>query len=67
MPDVTWSTKGHSGANVRLFAVGPGSEAIAGTLDNTDIAKLALGTFTGPTRYTPVVAAATPEAAAKGD
>jgi alkaline phosphatase len=58
MPEVTWASFSHSGANVRLFAMGAGSEAIAGILDNTDVARLVLGTFTGPTRYTPPVTAA---------
>ncbi len=57
MPDVAWASSSHSGVNVRLFAMGAGSEAIAGLLDNTDIARLVLGTFTGPTRYTPPVTA----------
>jgi alkaline phosphatase len=58
MPDVKWSGSSHSGANVPLFATGPGSEAIAGILDNTDVARLVQGTFTGPTRYTPPAALA---------
>lgn len=55
MPDVKWSGASHSGANVRLFAMGAGSEAIAGLLDNTDVARLVLGTFTAPTHYIPPV------------
>lgn len=55
MPTVTWSSKGHTGANVGLFAMGPGSESIAGTLDNTDIFRLLTGAFTGPTKYVPPV------------
>lgn len=38
-PDGTFSTEGHTGTPVRLFAVGPGAEAFAGDLDNTDVPK----------------------------
>jgi alkaline phosphatase len=32
-----WNSKSHTGADVPLFAYGPGSEEFAGALDNTDI------------------------------
>ena len=38
-PDGTWSTGGHTSTPVRLFAAGPGAEAFAGDLDNTDVPK----------------------------
>lgn len=54
LPGVKWTTgSSHSGANVILFAAGPGSEKVAGTLDNTDIFRLMSGTFTSPTVYRP--------------
>lgn len=68
MPKVTWSSKGHTGVNVGVYALGPGAEQVKGVLDNTDVARIAGGTFTGPTRYLPPVAAeAAPVPAAAGD
>ena len=58
MPAVTWSSKGHTSANVPLWGIGPGSEKIAGTLDNTDVFRLASGTFEAPTRFVPPVGGA---------
>jgi len=34
-----WTTKGHSGCNVPLFADGPGADSFGGVLDNTDVPK----------------------------
>lgn len=34
-----WTTTGHCGGNVPVFALGVGSEAFAGKMDNTDIPK----------------------------
>jgi alkaline phosphatase len=34
-----WTTGGHTGVNVPIYAFGPGAEKFAGTLDNTDIPK----------------------------
>jgi alkaline phosphatase len=34
-----WTTKDHSGADVPVFAFGPGSEEFAGVMDNTDISR----------------------------
>lgn len=36
---VRWATKGHSGAPVGIWALGPGAERFAGVQDNTDIPK----------------------------
>lgn len=60
LPDVKWASKKHTGANVRLFAQGPGSDAVKGTLDNTDIFRILTGTFTSPTVYRPAVSATPP-------
>ena len=38
-PDGSFSTTDHTGTPVRLFAAGPGAEAFAGDLDNTDVPK----------------------------
>ena len=37
--DLTFSTKGHTGTLVPVFAYGPGSECFAGIMKNTDIPK----------------------------
>ncbi|KXI28532.1 alkaline phosphatase [Paraglaciecola hydrolytica] len=34
-----WTTSGHTGVDVQIFAKGPGSDLFRGHLDNTDIAK----------------------------
>ncbi|MHC5157411.1 MAG: alkaline phosphatase [Planctomycetota bacterium] len=34
-----WTTGGHTGTTVPIYAFGPGSERFSGTLDNTDIPK----------------------------
>lgn len=59
MPAVTWSSLNHTPANVPLYGMGPGSEKIVGTLDNTDVFRLASGAFEAPTRYVPPVEDAT--------
>ena len=38
-----WSTKGHSGAAVPVYAFGPGAQVFSGVNDNTDIAKKIAG------------------------
>lgn len=43
LPDCTFTSGGHTEANVPLFAVGAGAENVAGTLDNTDIYALTAG------------------------
>ncbi len=37
MPTVSWSTHGHTAANVPVYAVGPRAELIVGVIDNTDL------------------------------
>ena len=37
LPDVTWSTMGHTAQNVPVYATGPGAEAFQGPMDNTEI------------------------------
>ena len=39
-PAVSWSTVGHTGTNVGVYAWGPGSESVSGTIDNTDIYRI---------------------------
>jgi alkaline phosphatase len=36
-PTVAWTTTGHTATNVRVFASGPNSSCIGGTIDNTQI------------------------------
>jgi alkaline phosphatase len=36
-PDVSWSSEGHTGTNVGVYARGPGAEQTSGVMDNTDI------------------------------
>ncbi|MFC1452655.1 alkaline phosphatase [Verrucomicrobiota bacterium] len=36
-PDVSWTTTGHTGTNVGVWAWGPRSQQVSGVLDNTDI------------------------------
>ncbi|MEW9798954.1 alkaline phosphatase [Alteromonas lipolytica] len=38
-----WTTGGHTGVDVEVFAFGRGAEAFAGQIDNTDIAKRIFG------------------------
>jgi alkaline phosphatase len=38
-PTVHWSTKGHSGLAVPLYALGPGAQRFSGVCDNTDIPR----------------------------
>ncbi len=40
LPDVTWSTGGHTGVNVPLYATGKNAKRFEGIIDNTDIFKL---------------------------
>jgi alkaline phosphatase len=35
-----WTTKGHTGEDVNVYAYGPGSERFRGQIDNTDHAKI---------------------------
>ncbi len=51
-PDVTWTTTGHTGVNVPVYAWGPGAEAIGGVIDNTDVFALTADvTPLGPISY----------------
>jgi len=36
-PQIHWSTKGHSGSPVPVYALGPGAQTFAGVCDNTEI------------------------------
>jgi alkaline phosphatase len=38
-----WTTTGHTGIDVQIFAKGPGTDLFKGHLDNTDIAKTIFG------------------------
>lgn len=40
LPDVTWSSRGHTAANVPVYAIGKNAERFKGIIDNTDIFKL---------------------------
>jgi alkaline phosphatase len=40
VPSVSWSSGGHTKANVGVFAIGPGSTSVTGVLDNTDIYRI---------------------------
>ena len=46
LPQVAWTTSSHTGTNVILYAWGVGADKVAGVLDNTDIYRLMMGTFT---------------------
>jgi alkaline phosphatase len=39
-PDVEWSSAGHTGTNVGVYAQGPGAERVTGVMDNTDIYRI---------------------------
>ena len=40
LPTVTWSTDWHTSQRVGIYAQGPGSAPLAGTIDNTDIYRV---------------------------
>lgn len=42
-PEVKWTTNGHSGTDVRLFAWGVGAEKVHGRIENTEIFTLLSG------------------------
>jgi alkaline phosphatase len=44
VPAHTYSTSGHTSANVFLFSLGPGSEFVSGVLDDTAVFQLLKGT-----------------------
>jgi alkaline phosphatase len=37
---VGWTTYAHTGVEIPIYAIGPGSELFSGTIDNTDIPKI---------------------------
>jgi len=41
-PDVSWSTGGHTGANVPIYAWGVNAEMVDGVMDNTDLFDVAV-------------------------
>lgn len=43
-PDVTWSTSGHTGANVPIYGWGSNSEWIVGVMDNTTVYGVMMAT-----------------------
>ncbi len=44
----SWTSRGHTGSMVVLYAIGPGANKFAGTLDNTDIPRI-ISKFWGKT------------------
>jgi alkaline phosphatase len=59
-PEVRWSTTGHTGLNVPIYAWGPGAERVAGVLHNVEVHRIMLGFLEG---RIPASAAAPAEAA----
>jgi alkaline phosphatase len=49
LPSVSWSTTGHTGVNVPVYAWGINSDLVSGVLDNTDIYEIA--TIPEPTTF----------------
>ena len=45
VPEVTWSTTGHTGVRVPIYAWGPGAERVTGVIDNTDIYRIMVEHF----------------------
>ncbi|MFC3094643.1 alkaline phosphatase [Alteromonas sediminis] len=43
-----WTTSGHTGVDVEVFAMGPGRASFLGHMDNTDIAKKLFALMTNP-------------------
>jgi len=43
LPEVVWNAKGHTGAAVPLYALGPGAERFDGVVDNTDLFAVMAG------------------------
>jgi alkaline phosphatase len=37
---VGWTTYAHTGVEIPIYAIGPGSELFSGAIDNTDILKI---------------------------
>ena len=51
LPDISWSTTGHTAANVPVYAIGENAHLISGTMDNTDFFDLATFSSTVPVVY----------------
>jgi alkaline phosphatase len=47
-PRVRWSTTGHTGVRVPLYAWGPGAERLTGVVDNTDIYRVMMAFYARP-------------------
>jgi alkaline phosphatase len=45
LPDMHYGSLDHTDSRVPLYGIGPGAEAIGGTMDNTDIFRLMLGEY----------------------
>ena len=45
LPAMEWTAGGHTSATVPIFAWGVGAQRVHGTLDNTDLYRLMMGTF----------------------
>ncbi|HHT9153148.1 MAG TPA: alkaline phosphatase, partial [Candidatus Hypogeohydataceae bacterium YC40] len=40
MVEVNWATRNHTGADVPIWAQGPGAEFVRGRMDNTEVFSL---------------------------
>jgi alkaline phosphatase len=49
LPEMAWTAGGHTNATVPIFAWGVGAKRVHGTLDNTDVYRLMMGTFRAST------------------
>jgi alkaline phosphatase len=45
LPDVSWSTGGHTSVEIPLFAVGPRAEAFGALNDNTEVFETMVSVF----------------------
>jgi alkaline phosphatase len=52
LPEVAWTTGGHTGVDIRVMAWGPGAEKFGHKLDNTDIFRLLSGREPYPPKAT---------------
>ncbi|RJR18823.1 MAG: hypothetical protein C4581_05745, partial [Nitrospiraceae bacterium] len=50
-PTVSWSTSGHTGVNVGIYAAGENAQLFTGTIDNTDIYAKVTATTNDPVDY----------------
>lgn len=51
LPDVTWSTGGHTAVDVPVYAIGENAHLVAGTMDNTDFFQLITSSSITPVDY----------------